>query len=105
MDSLLKYNQNFQMFKDRYCVGDDQIEKCFLCGLYDYATEFETIHGESVCKKDCGCRNDLEPDDVVEKLVLQHQKRLNELVKKTQQAVELHPLFVEICNSFKLATI
>lgn len=78
----------------RYYEGEDDVEMCFLCNEVSFITEMEKIEGEWYC----GCNT--EDEDTAE-LILKHKERLNKMKSNFYVATELHPLFQEICNTFK----
>lgn len=84
--------QKYDMMKCLYYEGDERVDRCFLCGSYEYISDMRLILGKHVC--DCN-EGQEDTEELVQKEIDAHERR----VAKCKEAIDMRTLANDILGS------
>ena len=79
--------------KDLYFEGDENVDRCLLCGCLAYKSELQIVKGEYICSKDNGCDLDSVPGDNKEEMVIAELDRMEKRAEKCREAMAISDPF------------
>jgi len=84
--------QKYIFLKDLYYEGDDRVDRCYLCGDYNFVSDMKLVLGKQVC----GCN---EEDEDIAALVQETIEAEERRIARCKDAIDMRTLANDILGN------